>query len=179
MLKARDTCMFTWSDLGDPAAGRPNLGQEVPVLVYRLLQYTIRDMLILELGPEKSTEIFRNAGKQAGIHFCKNVLDTTLGFSEFISQAQRVLKELKIGLLRVEEADLDKQEFIVTVAEDLDCSGLPVSDEHVCEYDEGFLAGVMEAYTGKPFIVREVDCWASGDRVCRFTIKAGDERHAL
>ena len=61
--------------------------------------------------------------------------------------------------------------FTLTVAEDLDCSGLPFSDEVVCQYDEGFIAGILEAYTGKPFHAKEVDCWASGDRVCRFDVK--------
>jgi hypothetical protein len=62
-------------------------------------------------------------------------------------------------------------QFTLTVAEDLDCSGLPFTDEVVCHYDEGFIAGVLEAYTGKPFEAKEIDCWASGDRVCRFDVK--------
>jgi predicted hydrocarbon binding protein len=61
-----------------------------------------------------------------------------------------------------------QETFVITVEEDLDCSGLPVSGEVVCNYDEGFLAGIAEAYNQKTFLVREVDCWASGDRVCRF-----------
>jgi len=62
----------------------------------------------------------------------------------------------------------DDGTIILTVAEDLDCSGLPITNENVCVYDEGFIAGILEAYTGKPYHVREIDCWASGDRVCRF-----------
>ena len=31
-----------------------------------------------------------------------------------------------------------------------------------------FNAIILQAYTGKPYEVREVDCWANGDRVCRF-----------
>lgn len=37
---------FSWNDLGDIEQGRPNLGLFVPVLAYRLLQYTLRDALI-------------------------------------------------------------------------------------------------------------------------------------
>ena len=77
-----------------------------------------------------------------------------------------------IGILRIEEADLDALSFTLTVEEDLDCSGLPVSDETVCEYDEGFIAGILNTYTGKNFVVKEVDCWASGERVCRFNANA-------
>ena len=53
----------------------------------------------------------------------------------------------------------------------MDCSGLPLSEETICDYDEGFIAGVLKAYTGKDFFVKEVDCWATGDRVCRFAVK--------
>jgi predicted hydrocarbon binding protein len=43
-----------------------------------------------------------------------------------------------------------------------------MTDEVVCTYDEGFIAGILERYTGKPFNVKEIDCWASGGRICRF-----------
>ena len=58
--------------------------------------------------------------------------------------------------------------MVLTVGEDLDCSGIPITDETVCYYDEGFIAGILEVYTGKKYHVREIDCWANGDRVCRF-----------
>ena len=54
---------------------------------------------------------------------------------------------------------------------DAGCSGLPVTGETVCEFDEGFIAGIFHEFTGREFAVREVDCWASGDRVCRFVVK--------
>jgi hypothetical protein len=167
----RDYHRFAWEDLGDLDKGRPNLGTAVPVLVYRLLQSTLRDVLIAELGPKKADELFIRAGRLAGEQFCMNLLHRDAAFPEFAAQFQRVLKEQAIGILRFEEADLLNMQFTLTVAEDLDCSGLPCTDEVVCKYDEGFLAGVLEAYTGKPFSAREIDCWASGDRVCRFAVK--------
>jgi hypothetical protein len=47
-----------------------------------------------------------------------------------------------------------------------------MTDEVVCTYDEGFIAGILECYTGKPFNVKEIDCWASGGRTCRFQVLA-------
>ena len=164
----RDYNKFVWKDLGDIENGRPYLGLTVPVLAYRLLQYTLRDVLITELGVDKANDIFIKAGRLAGAQFCENLLDMKLGFNEFVAQLQRVLREQSIGLLRIETADMESLRFILTVAEDLDCSGLPFTDEVVCQYDEGFIAGIFEAYTGKPFHVKEIDCWASGERVCRF-----------
>lgn len=159
---------FSWKDLGDIEHGRPNLGLTVPVLAYRLLQYTLRDVLITESGVDKANDILIKAGRLAGAQFCENLLNRELGFNEFIAQLQQVLKEQAIGILRIEKADMENMKFTLVVAEDLDCSGLPFTDEVVCQYDEGFIAGIFEAYTGKPFSVKEIDCWASGERVCRF-----------
>jgi predicted hydrocarbon binding protein len=99
-------------------------------------------------------------------------LDGSLAFNDFVADLQEKLKTHLIGILKFEKADLDDLTFTLTVGEDLDCSGLPISDETVCDYDEGFIAGIFHAYTGREFTVKEVDCWASGDRVCRFKATA-------
>ncbi len=159
---------FSWTDLGDVELGRPNLGNSASVLVYRLLQYTFKDVMTKAFGREQTAAIFVRAGHLAGMNFCRHVLDTSLDFNAFIADLTRKLVDLKIGVLRIEKADLATLQLALTVSEDLDCSGLPVYGETVCDYDEGFLAGILECYTGKPFTVREVDCWATGGRTCRF-----------
>jgi predicted hydrocarbon binding protein len=131
--------------------------------------------MIAELGVEKANEIIIKAGRLAGMQFCENIPDRNLHFNEFTSQLQSVLKEQAIGILRVEKADIKNMRFRLTVAEDLDCSGLPPTDEVICQYDEGFIAGIMEAYTGKPFLVKEIDCWASGERLCRFDARLRED----
>ena len=65
--------------------------------------------------------------------------------SRFLTALHTRLAELKVGILRVEKADFENGELVVTVHEDLDCSGLPESGELVCRYDEGFIAGIIEA----------------------------------
>jgi predicted hydrocarbon binding protein len=167
---------FKWENLGDIAQGRPNLGDTTKVAVYRLMQYTLRDVLATRYGQETASDILREAGKLAGTEFCKNTLNTKLDFNGFIAEFQDQLRMLNVGILRIEKADLENLEMVMTVSEDLDCSGLPVFDETVCEYDEGFIAGVLQVYTGKAFHVREVDCWASGERTCRFDAKPVGER---
>ncbi len=159
---------FQWKDLGDIDLGRPHLGNLMNVAVYRLMQYTLRDVMNRHLSAERAAELLREAGKLAGTEFCRNVLDRSLPFNEFVAQWQEKLLDLKIGIMRLEKSDSENMEFTMTVAEDLDCSGLPPADVTVCEYDEGFIAGVFAAYTGREFDVREVDCWASGERTCRF-----------
>ncbi len=161
---------FKWEDLGDIALGRPNLGTNTHVAVYRLMQYTMRDVLEKQLGPQKTNDLFIEAGFKAGVEFCKNILDCKLGFDEFGASLADKLLEFGIGVLRFEKADLVKMSFVLTVAEDLDCSGLPYSGVAFCDYDEGFIAGIMHQYTKLNFEVKEVDCWGTGDRTCRFAV---------
>lgn len=160
---------FSWQGLGDIKKGRENLGDGMPVLVYRLLEYSMLDVLVEELGREKADEMFVKSGYKVGKAIVENVLDNTKPLDEFIANLQKFMKDNKIGILRIESFDEEKMEFYLTVGEDLDCSGLPSTDETVCRYDEGFIQGIMEGYLkGRKFSVKEIDCWANGDRVCRF-----------
>ncbi|MDR0888433.1 MAG: 4-vinyl reductase [Coriobacteriales bacterium] len=160
--------VFKWENLGDIEEGRGGLGEDMPVLVYRLMQFTMLDVLTRKCGAEKADEFFVAAGYLAGKEFATHVLDLDVDFDTFVASLQQALEGYKIGILRMEAFDPDTGELTLTVGEDLDCSGLPVTDETVCNYDEGFISGILESYTGKKYNVKEVDCWANGDRVCRF-----------
>ena len=167
-LKNASHNAFSWDSLGNIKEGRGDMGEDMPVLVYRLMQYTMLDVLTKAYGGEQANEHFRQAGFLAGTEFAKNTLELKADFNAFLANLQNVLQSLKIGILRMEAFDPETGNIVLTVGQDLDCSGLPVTNENVCNYDEGFIAGILETYTGKKYDVREVDCWASGDRVCRF-----------
>ncbi len=162
---------LTWKDLGDIEVGRPNLGPTTSVEVYRLMQFSLKEVLVRRYGREQTDRILYEAGRVAGREFCTAQLNKELNWPEFVAQFQEKLKELNVSVLRMEKSDLERMQFVITIAEDLDCSGLPVSGETVCDYDEGFLEGVLSTYLGRDFEVREVDCWASGGRICRFTAR--------
>jgi hypothetical protein len=161
---------FSWRLLGDIQAGRPSLGPMTRLEVYRLMQYTFRDVLELEFGADKTDEIFYRAGLLAGTEFYKNALGTPADLNEFVRNLQQILADMRIGILRIEKSDPEKGAFVMTVSEDLDCSGLPETGYGICTYDEGFIAGLMESFTGEQFDVREIDCWCTGDRTCRFAV---------
>jgi predicted hydrocarbon binding protein len=163
---------FSWDLIGDIELGRPNLGPTTRIEVYRLMQFAFRDVLESHYGTEQADALFYEAGKLAGKEFYKNFCSQIVELNEFVRTLQEVLRELGIGIMRVESADVENGSFVITMSEDLDCSGLPELDYEVCVYDEGFISGLMESFTGKKFKVKEVDCWCTGDRTCRFTAKA-------
>jgi predicted hydrocarbon binding protein len=165
---------FSWDLLGDLSIGRPNLGNLCRVEIYRLMQFTFRDVLETRFGAGTADDIFFQAGHVAGREFYNHFLSEAKDIGSFVNLLQDSLLEYGIGIFRVEQGDDEGKNLVVTVAEDLDCSGLPELDTEVCKYDEGFIAGIMESFTGKNYDVREIDCWCTGDRTCRFTVDVVD-----
>ena len=163
---------FSWDFVGDIKEGRPNLGNTTRIEVYRLFQYTLRDVLEQRGGTLEADKILFDAGVLAGKHLADYFIGKQDSVTEFLSAAKNLLLELGIGILRVEESNTETNHFILSVAEDLDCSGLPETGHEVCSYDEGFIKGLFEFQTGSIFDVKEIDCWCLGDRTCRFEVKA-------
>lgn len=166
---------FSWDLLGDLKAGRPNLGPNVRVDVYRLMQYCIRDVVERRHGASEADSIFHDAGYLAGTHVYDRLLGSPESLGEFVASLQQTLLELGVGVLRLEESDPDARRLVLTVSEDLDCSGLPVVDYEACTFDEGFIAGMLDRFTGKRYRVKEIDCWCTGDRTCRFLAERDGE----
>ena len=150
--------------------GRDNLGNTIPVMVYRMLEYSLKLELVNRLGKEEQVEIFRSAGRMAGEYFAKHFLNLNQPLDTFVSHLQSTLEQFKIGILRIESIDEKSGKIILTISEDADCSGLPVLTETVCNYDEGFISDILSLYSNKHYEAVEVDCWATGDRVCRFHV---------
>lgn len=169
---------FDWSLIGNIEEGRPNLGSQTRLEVYRLMQFCFRDVIEQKLGADETDRIFYDAGYLAGGQFYNNVIGKPADLEDFVSKLQAALKDLGIGILRVEEADLANGRLVLTVSEDLDCSGLPELNYEICTYDEGFIAALLESFSGTKFKVKEIDCWCTGDRTCRFLAVAEGSNQA-
>lgn len=162
---------FDWRFMGDMDRGRPNLGNMTRVEVYRLFQYTLRDILERDYGTAEADRLLREAGFLAGTEFARRFIGPCSDFGTFAAKAKERLEALRMGILRIEKADMKRLEFTLSVAEDLDCSGLPDVGHMVCAYDEGFVAALFSFFAGRPCSAREVDCWGVGDRTCRFEVR--------
>jgi predicted hydrocarbon binding protein len=164
---------FDWHNTigADIELARPNLGPNTKVEIYRLLQYTLRDVLEQHYGTEMADNLCREAGFMAGKNFYDQYINDANDISTLVTRIQDSFSSLGIGIFRVENAADDNSHFVFTVEEDLDCSGLPDTSAVVCVYDEGFIQGVLESFSKKQFDVREIDCWCTGARTCRFEAK--------
>lgn len=161
--------MFVWGNSEEISEGRRNLGEDVPVLIYRMMQCAMLDALSNVCGTEKANGYLRQAGVLAGMEFARHLLDLQQELSVFLADLQKKLREKKIGILRIEAFDDKTGKIVLTLSEDLNGHGLLASNETASHYDEGFFAGILEAYMGIKYEVREVDCWVNSDRVCRLT----------
>lgn len=160
---------FDWDLIGgDVQDSRPFLGGATTLEVYRLFQFTLRDILEQRYGTEVTDDLFRTAGVMAGKALFAKYFSSAKDVGDLAAMIQARFREMSIGIVRFESVDLDNMTFQLTVDEDLDCSGLPDTSDQICVYDEGVIKGILEAFTGKEFVVKEVDCWCSGERTCRF-----------
>ena len=55
--------------------GRSNLGTEIPITVYRLMEYSLREELADRFGRQEQIQVFRNAGFRAGTFFADHYLN--------------------------------------------------------------------------------------------------------
>ncbi len=155
---------FDWRFIGDMERGRPNLGNMTRVEVYRLFQYTLRDILERDYGTPEADRLLREAGVLAGRAFAERFIGPCTDFGAFVAKVKDALEALRIGILRIEKADVTRLDFILTVAEDLDCSGLPDVGHVVCAYDEGFVAGALkEAEANLRHLTWQMERVAEGD----------------
>ncbi len=150
---------------------REQLGHNMPVLVYRLFAFSLRKMLSEVYGEAEMHQVLRRAGSLAGRAFAHGFMDLTLPMGAFVQQMAEKLKEQKIGLLTVEHLDEERGSGVFVLQDDLDCSGMDDCGESLCQFDEGFIAGVMYAYTQKSYVVMEVACWGNGSSNCRFEVR--------
>ena len=97
----REELKFDWSMIGNIGEGRPNLGNTMDVSVYRLMQFTLRDVLIKEFDAETADRIFYEAGKHAGKEFCKELITQKDDFNGFVVEPQKLFKKLKMNILRI------------------------------------------------------------------------------
>ncbi len=164
---------FEWKDLGDIEEGRPTLGPWTNVTAYRLLYMTLRHELNSRLGKETSKEIFVAAGKLAGKEIFQNLIGDVANLTDLMTKIANLFDDLKVSIFKVEKADEKKMEFMLTISEDLDCSGVPEDGETKCAWDEGLIAGILSGFFKVATTAREIDCWATGAGICRFEVKTG------
>jgi uncharacterized protein len=143
---------YTIEDIGHIV--RPELGQEVPLSLFRILRIIgMRSIL-----GESSGATLYMMGKNVG-----NMLE-----AKDIPDLIDKIKELKIGIPEVEVVDEDH--VVVKLYECITCAGFTYTGEMFCDMESGIIAGLMEKVYGKKAKSTQTKSWSAGFNYCEFEI---------
>ncbi|MEK7549007.1 MAG: V4R domain-containing protein [Patescibacteria group bacterium] len=133
---------------------RPETGDEVPVILWRLIRIIGFHQLLKEDVSETSYFIGKNIGQMLGIKNTDELL--------------KKLIELKIGKINFV---INSPEAVhVNISECVTCSGIkPPLGKPICQLEAGIIAGALETiYPGKKSVGKETKCIGGlGDEFCR------------
>jgi len=133
---------------------RPELGEDVPLLLFRIL----RIIGIRKLLGEISGPTLYMMGKNVG---------TMLGAMD-LEDFKKKIKELKVGIAEVEV--IDGGHMIVKLRECITCAGFGYTGEMFCDMESGIIAGLFETIFKKKTRSTQTKSWSVGYNYCEFEI---------
>ena len=133
---------------------RPRLGDDVPLLLFRILRIIgMRSIL-----GEASGATLYMMGKRVG-----NLLPATT-----MEQFSDTIKELKIGIPQATVVDEDH--ITVKLYECITCAGFSYTGEMFCDMESGIIAGLLENVLGKKAKSTQTKSWSAGYKFCEFEV---------
>jgi uncharacterized protein len=133
---------------------RPRLGEDIPLVLYRILRVIgMRNIL-----GESSGSALYMVGKQVG-----NLIGAT-----DLEDFKEKIKELKVGIPEVEAVDDDN--LIVKLYECITCAGFGYTGEMFCDMESGIIAGLLEKAYGKKARSVQTKSWSVGYNFCQFEV---------
>jgi predicted hydrocarbon binding protein len=133
---------------------RPRLGDDVPLLLFRILRIIgMRSIL-----GEASGATLYMMGKRVG-----NLLPAMT-----MEQFSDTIKELKIGIPLATVVDEDH--ITVKLYECITCAGFSYTGEMFCDMESGIIAGLLENVLGKKAKSTQTKSWSAGYKYCEFEV---------
>jgi len=133
---------------------RPRLGEEVPLVLFRIL----RIIGIRQILGESSGATLYMMGKRVGAMVGAKDLD----------DLRAKIQELKIGIPEVEITDEDH--LIVKLYECITCAGFTYTGEMFCDMESGVIAGLLESIYKKKAKSTQTKSWSMGYNYCEFEV---------
>ncbi|MCD6523742.1 MAG: hypothetical protein J7K48_01890 [Thermococcus sp.] len=134
------------------------LSPEDPTYVrtFRMISYGM-----LKYSPSLRILILRGAGYR----LARKLVETNEIRS--IDDLPRVFLQQKLGIVDIVEESFNRMK--VNLYECMSCYNTTPVGRTLCDFEAGFIQGVMEALIGKN-ITREVYCWGLGNHFCGFEV---------
>jgi len=135
---------------------RPSLGDDAGVALYRLLRLVALEDIIGRGAAGTAYVAGRKLGNSLGIKKLEDFLE--------------LCATLKIGVIDV--PIMTENRLQVDVFECVTCSGMESVGRHLCHFEGGLIAGVVEGVTGKRTRAKEISCIGGlGHDSCSFDLR--------
>ena len=133
---------------------RPRLGEEVPLVLFRIL----RIIGIRQILGESSGATLYMVGKQVG----------AMVGAEDLEDFRLKIQELKVGIPETEMNDEDH--LTVKLYECITCAGFTYTGEMFCDMESGIIAGLLETIYKKKAKSTQTKSWSMGYNYCEFEV---------
>lgn len=168
-----------------PEEGQIWLGDKRMLLIHAESFGSLRQELVETMGTEYTRGLLTRAGYLSGMRDAELAIKTRHNESELEMLAAGAQLHALSGMVEVEpvrvEADQERGylygEFIWkhSVEDDMHLAFNDKTNEPVCWMEIGYSSGFLTRLMGKRVLVREVECLATGDNVCRAVAKPVEE----
>ncbi|NLW34282.1 V4R domain-containing protein [Syntrophorhabdus aromaticivorans] len=133
---------------------RPRLGEDIPLVLYRILRVIgMRNIL-----GETSGATLYMMGKQVG---------AMVGAKD-LAEFEAKIKELKVGIPEVQV--INEDQLVVKLYECITCAGFAYTGEMFCDMESGIIAGLLEGVYGKKARSTQTKSWSVGYNYCEFEV---------
>ncbi len=134
-----------------------------PFEFFRLIFHTLRISLLtqgVDIDP-----ILHEAGLKVGEALYEKVKDPNMEI--FLGNIASFWETHSLGSVEVKTLN----PLTISVQDCFECSGLPYLGRPACAFDSGILESLFSLYKEEEAKVKETECYALGDKACRFIIE--------
>jgi len=133
---------------------RPQLGEDIPLTLYRIL----RVIGMRKILGETSGPTLYMMGKEVG---------TMIGAKD-LNDFESKIKELKVGIPEAQVVEEDH--VVVKLYECITCAGFINTGEMFCDMESGIIAGLLESVFKKKAKSTQTKSWSVGYNYCEFEV---------
>lgn len=147
-------------------ANRPVLGNEIPILVFRIFRHFSAGYVEEVLG-RGAAVVFQNGGRELGKEAGATLYNPDP--VEYLRKVCQFVRDSKIGILTPREVT-DKL-LVVDLDECITCAGMANIGKRICQFEVGFVAGIAEVLVKRKTKAMETKCNANGEGTCQVTVE--------
>jgi len=133
---------------------RPELGEDIPLTLHRILRVIGMRKI---LGETTGATLYM-MGKQVG---------TMIGARDLDDFSAKI-KELKVGIPEAQVVEEDN--IVVKLYECITCAGFANTGEMFCDMESGIIAGLLETIFKKKARSTQTKSWSVGYNYCEFEV---------